>query len=315
MELEKINIRVSPNTVGKLLKEMGFSLKANQKKLSTSSVSSTERDEQFAYITRLRKDFADKGAMVVSVDTKKRELVGDFKNDGQAWSRKPIQVRDHDFRSQSEGVAIPYGIYDLSANRGSVFIGTSYDTPCFATDCLVQWYLQEGQKRYPEATELLILADCGGSNGPRSRVWKHRLQSKLCNLLGLTVTVCHYPPGTSKWNPIEHLLFSQISRNWAGRPLDNYETILNYIRTTTTKTGLTVEAYLSETLYEKGVKITDEDMDALALTRHAVQPKQNYTLRPQLQPVQDANGEINCQRTDVSGNESLQVADQEVIFA
>jgi len=267
--------------VGKLLKEMGFSLRVNHKKLSTSSVSPKERDEQFAYIAQLRELFARAGAMVVSVDTKKRELVGRFKNQGQVWSRQPLLVNDHDFRSQAEGVAIPYGIYDMLANRGSIFVGTSHDTSDFATDCLARWYAEEGRQRYPDATELLILADCGGSNGSRSRAWKHGLQTKLCSFFGLTVTVCHYPPGASKWNPIEHRLFSEISKNWAGRPLDSYETVLNYIRTTATTTGLEVTACLQKAAYDKGVRITKQQMNTLALEPHTIQPRQNYTLRPQ----------------------------------
>ena len=313
-ELGSLNIQVSPNTVGKLLKEMGFSLRVNHKKLPTSSVSPKERNEQFIYITGQRERFFYTGDMVVSVDTKKRELVGCFKNQGQAWSRQPILVKDHDFRSQAEGIAIPYGIYYVLANRGSVFIGTSYDTPNFATDCLVRWYVEEGQKRYPNATELLILADSGGSNGSRSRIWKHGLQTKLCNPFGLTLTVCHYPLGTSKWNPIEHRLFSEISKNWAGRPLDSYETVLNYIQTTTTKSGLEVRAYLHETEYKKGVKITNEQMNALALKPHTIQHKQNYTLRPQQIQVLD-QCEDNCQRTRNGDSNSLFTQNRELIFA
>jgi len=312
-ELENLNICVSPNTVAKLLKEMGFSLRVNHKKLSTSSVSPKKRDEQFAYIAQQRERFTCRGAMVVSVDTKKRELVGCFKNQGQTWSRQPVKVKDHDFRSQAEGIAIPYGVYDVLANRGSVFIGTSYDTPDFAIDCLASWYGEEGQKLYPNVTELLILADCGGSNGPRSRAWKYGLQAKLCNFFGLTVTVCHYPPGASKWNPIEHRLFSELSKNWAGRPLDSYETVLNYIRTTTTKTGLKVKAYLNETEYQKGVKITRDQMAELALEPHLVQPKQNYTLWPQ--QIQ-ALGQYKDNSQRIGNVDDVKTAqNQEVIFA
>jgi hypothetical protein len=312
--LKSLDILVSPNTVGKLLKEMGFSLRVNHKKLSTSSVSAKERDEQFAYIAQLREFSACTGAMVVSVDTKKRELVGRFKNQGQVWSRQPLLVNDHDFRSQAEGIAIPYGVYDVLANRGSIFVGTSYDTPDFATDCLTRWYAEEGRGRYPDATELLILADCGGSNGSRSRVWKYGLQTKLCSSFGLTVTVCHYPPGASKWNPIEHRLFSEISKNWAGRPLDSYETVLNYIRTTTTRTGLEVTAYLQDAAYHKGVRITEQQMNALVLESHTVQPRQNYTLRPQeLQVVPPCESNRRApRRSDCS---SPPVRNREVVLA
>jgi len=233
--LGNLGIRVSPKTVAKLLKEMGFSLRANQKKLSRSSVSPQVRNEQFIYIAEQRRRFADKGAIIISIDTKKKELVGNFKNDGQVWTRQAAAVDDHDFRSQAKGVAIPYGIYDVLANHGSVFIGISCDTAEFAVDSLVMWYACEGFLRYPNTREVLVLADSGGSNGRTRRTWKYWLQKKFCDVFGLTVTVCHYPPGTSKWNPIEHRLFSQVSKNWAGRPLDSYETVLNYLQTTTTK--------------------------------------------------------------------------------
>ena len=290
---------------------MGFSLRVNQKKRAVSSVSPQVRDEQMIYINEQRAGFASRGAMVISVDTKKKELIGQFKNDGQAWSRKPVLVNDHDFRSQAEGLAIPYGIYDLRANRGTVFIGTSTDTPWFATDCLAQWYALEGQERYPDTTELLILADGGGSNRVGSYVWKYGLQTKLCNEFGLTVTVCHYPPGTSKWNPIEHRLFSEISKNWAGRPLDSYETMLNYISTTTTKGGLKVTATLIEGYYEKGMKVSQEQAEVLTIAAHPVQPKRNYTLHPQRIENYEF-GKVSCQRTV---NNSLTSQKPEVIFA
>jgi len=313
-ELKELGIQVSPNTVAKLLKEMGFSLRVNQKKISASSVSPQTRDEQFAYIAENRRSFASRNAIVISVDTKKKELVGCFKNDGQTWSKQPIKVNDHDFRSQSQGIAIPYGIYDLQANQCSVVIGTSTDTPWFATDCLALWYTEEGQKRYPDTTELLILADGGGSNRAGSYLWKYGLQTKLCNQFGISVTVCHYPPGTSKWNPIEHRLFSEISKNWAGRPLESYETILNYIRTTTTKTGLKVEAYLLEADYEKGMKISDEQIEKLIISPHRVQPKRNYTLHPE-QSQLFVLGEVSFQRTNKLDSNLLTTQKPEVIFA
>jgi hypothetical protein len=313
-ELGNMGIQVSPGTVAKLLKEMGFSLRANQKKLSRCSVSPQVRNEQFIYIAEQRQRFADQGAIVISIDTKKKELVGNFKNDGQVWTREAVAVDDHDFRSQAEGVAIPYGIYDTLANVGSAFIGISYDTAEFAVDCLAMWYVSEGRLRYPNTREILILADSGGSNGSTRRTWKYWLQVKFCNVFGLTVTVCHYPPGTSKWNPIEHRLFSQISKNWAGHPLVSYETVLNYIRTTTTKTGLKVSSYLNIAEYEKGQKISDKQMKELALTKHSVQPKQNYTLAPQ--PVElEKQCEVSCQRTGNSDSELLSEQNREVIFA
>ena len=277
-ELKKMNIEVSANTVAKLLKKMGFSLRVNHKKISSGSPE--ERNQQFEKIAELRECFAADGDPVISVDTKKKELIGEFKNPGASWNREPIAVNDHDFRSLASGIAIPYGIYDVQANRASVFIGTSYDTPRFAVDSIQKWWRTEGQKRYPNARRLAVLADGGGSNAASSRVWKHDLQHQLCDRNNLTVTVAHYPPGTSKWNPIEHRLFSEISKNWAGRPLNNYETILKYIRTTSTRTGLRVRAQLVKKQYAKGIKISDPEMRRLSLDKSKSLPKWNYTIQP-----------------------------------
>lgn len=277
-ELRKTGISVCAKTVGRLLKQMGFSLRVNHKKLSRTSPE--ERDTQFARIAELREQFATAGNPVISVDTKKKELVGNFKNAGVAYGRKPRMVKDHDFRSDAVGIAIPYSIYDLQANTGSVFVGTSYDTPQFAVDCIGTWWQTEGRRRYPDATKLAILADAGGSNGPRCRAWKYGLQKRLCNRHHLTVTVAHYPSGASKWNPVEHRLHSEISKNWAGRPLDSYETILKYLRTTRTTTGLRVRARLNKKYYQKGVKITDEQMRQLSYEPDDVLPRWNYTLAP-----------------------------------
>ncbi len=289
-------------------------MRVNRKKNPVSSVSAEVRDEQFVYIAEMRESFASRGAMIISVDSKKKELVGNFKNEGQAWSKQSIDVNDHDFRSQADGIAIPYGIYDLRSNRGSIFIGTSSDTPWFSTDCLALWYELEGQKCYPDTTELLILADGGGSNRVGSYAWKYGLQIKLCNHFGINITVCHYPPGTSKWNPIEHRLFSEISKNWAGRPLDSYETILNYIRTTKTKTGLEVLAYFLEADYEKGMKISNEQKKAIITVLHDIQPKRNYTLNPDQSRVFNL-GETNCQRTNEQIRDFINTQKPEVIFA
>jgi hypothetical protein len=277
-ELRAIGIDVCANTVAKLLTELGFRLRVNHKKLTRRS--DPDRDAQFTYIRAQREHFAARGLPVVSVDAKHRELVGEFKNAGAAWSREPVAVNMYDFRSDAVGIAIPYGVYDVAANRGSVFVGTSHNTPRFAVDNLAKWWAYDGRHRYPDATELLVLADGGGSNGTRARAWKHALQHRLCDPHGLTVTVCHYPTGASKWNPVEHRLFSEISKNWAGRPLDSYETILNYIRTTTTTTGLKVKAYLVAREYPKGVTISDDEMDQLHLHPHDTQPTRNYTLSP-----------------------------------
>ena len=277
-ELAGLGVDVSAKTVARLLKQMGFSLRVNHKGLSRGC--GDDRDEQFAYVAEMRELFAKRRCPILSLDTKKRELVGNFKNGGSAWDREPRLVSDHDFRSDALGIAIPYGIYDVQANRGSLFVGTTYDTPQFAVDNLANWWVYDGRRRYPKAKRLLILADGGGSNGYRTRAWKYFLQERLCDGYGLTVTVCHYPSGASKWNPIEHRLFSEISKNWAAKPLDSYETVLNYARSTTTSTGLKVKAYLVRKHYLKGVKIADDEMAQLRLRRHDTQPERNYTLRP-----------------------------------
>ncbi|MCH9012203.1 MAG: ISAzo13 family transposase, partial [Proteobacteria bacterium] len=263
-ELLSVGIHISAPTVARLLKQMGFSLRVNHKKLSrVCKISPRDRDAQFAHIAALRKHFAARRLPVISVDTKKKELVGCFKNAGVAWNQKPVEVRDHDFLSEAIGKAVPYGIYDLEANLGTVFVGTSRETPDFAVDSIERWWLSEGRDRYPDATKLALLADCGGANGPRRRAWKYALNERLAQRHRLTVTVAHYPPGASKWNPIEHRLFCEISKNWAGRPLDSYETILNHIRTTTTETGLRVKAHLVDRLYETRLKFTDAQIPAL----------------------------------------------------
>ena len=189
-------------------------------------------------------------------------------------------VNDHDFRSGSKGIAIPWGLYDTQANRGQVFVGTSHDTPAFSVTALAQWWSRAGRKRYSQTDRLLILADCGGSNGSRTRAWKYELQTRFCDRFGLTVTVCHYPPGTSKWNPIEHRLFSEISKNWAGQPPENYETILKYLRTTKTEAGLVVNATLLDGDYPTGIKISRQQMESVNLRLQKVLPIWNYTLVP-----------------------------------
>ena len=277
-QLGTLRIRVSKNTVGRLLKQMDYKLRVNRKQIATSK--SPNRNSQFLYIGEQRQRFADQGLPVLSVDSKKKELIGAFKNPGAKWDRESHPVNDHDFRSDADALAVPRGLYDLLANCGSVFVGISHDTPAFAVDTLAQWWLCEGRQRYPQAREILILADGGGSNGWRCRAWKKALQDRICNPFALTVTVSHYPPGTSKWNPIEHRLFSQISRNWAGQPLIDIETMLNFIRTTKTDTGLTVTAYLSPGDYETGVRISKAEMRELNLVKHDTLGQWNYSLRP-----------------------------------
>lgn len=277
-ELRSLGIEVSPRTVARLLEKMGFSLRVNHKKLCATS--HPHRDAQFARIAELRERCAVDNTPVISVDTKKKELVGTFRNPGAKWDREPVLVNDHDFRSNADGIAIPYGVYDLHANLGTVFVGTSYDTPGFAVDCVEKWWRTEGRRRYPNTNRLTILADGGGSNGSACRAWKFGLQHRLCDRHQLTVAVAHYPPGASKWNPIEHRLFSELSKNWAGRPLESLETILNYARTTTTRTGLRVRAHLVRRPYRKGVKITKDQMRKLQITKDATLPKWNYTIAP-----------------------------------
>ena len=282
-QLKRVGIPVSPNTVARLLKQMDFSLRVNLKCLESGLRKPPDpelRNLQFHYIHRQVRDYLAQELPVISVDTKSRELIGPFHQAGQRWSQQPIRVLDHDFPSDSEGVAIPYGIYDLSLNEGFVCVGTSYDTSEFAVDSICKWWSRIGSRRYPQADRFLILADCGGSNGYRTRLWKHRLQVALCDRFGLEVKVCHYPPGASKWNPIEHKLFSFISNNWAGQPLRDYETVLKFIRTTQTSTGLTVRAAISRKRYAKGTKITDEQMRQITLRPHTKRPQWNYSICP-----------------------------------
>jgi len=284
-ELKSINIQVCSNTVARLLKNMDFSLRVNEKKIASGGKKITpeeqkKRDEQFDYIRYLRESFTKEGLPIISVDTKKKESIGNFKNKGTAWGRKSKPVYDHDFPSYAVGKGIPFGIYDTIANLGSVYLGTTHDTPSFAVDSIAKWWEKEGIKCYPDARELYILADSGGSNSSRSRVWKYRLQEILCDQYGLSITVSHYPPGTSKWNPIEHRLFSEISKNWAGEPLETYEKTLKWIRTTKTSTGLKVKAHFVRKHYKTGEKVSDSQMESLSIKPHAKFPTWNYTLNP-----------------------------------
>jgi len=277
-ELAQLGLRVCPNTVRRLLGEIDYALHANRKSLSANS--SPLRDEQFGLLHHQRAQFSRSGYPIISVDTKKKELVGQFKNNGRVWGRTPILVQDHDFRSQAKGMAIPYGIYDLHANRGMVVVGTSHDTPDFAVEAICQWWRRQGCHRYPKAPELLILADSGGSNGARCRAWKLALQQKLVDAYQLGVTVCHYPSGASKWNPVEHRLFSEISKHWSGQPLSDYQTIVRLIGETRTQTGLVVNCTLSTKRYQTNVKVSNQQMQNLDLLQHPSLPEWNYTLLP-----------------------------------
>ena len=271
--------RVSADTVADLLHEEGFSLQGNAKTLEGSQ--HPDRDAQFRYINEQVKDHLGSKDPVVSVDTKKKELVGAYKNGGREWhpEGKPPGVRTHDFPDPDLGKVIPYGIYDVAANAGWVNVGTDHDTAAFAVESLRRWWLSQGASAYPQARRLLVTADAGGSNGYRTRAWKAELAA-LAGQAGLEITCCHFPPGTSKWNAIEHRLFSCISMNWRGRPLTSHEVIINTIRATTTRTGLQVRAGLDPGSYPAGVKISDKQMAALAITRHDWHGDWNYTLRP-----------------------------------
>jgi len=277
-QLNSVGINICSNTVGKLLKQLGYSLRVNHKTISTCS--GPERDEQFRYLSSVRDHFMADGLPVISVDTKKKELIGNFHNKGVTWEQAPIRVNDHDFRSLADGLAAPYGIYDTRENKGFVCVGNSHDTPEFAVSSIEKWWCDLGSHSYLEKKKLLILADAGGSNGCRPRAWKYNLQKRMCDHYGIEVTVYHFPSGASKWNPIEHRLFSEISKNWAGHPLVDFATIEKYIKTTSTANGLTVDAHLVSRQFEKGVKISDEQMELLSIEKHSVLPKWNYTIRP-----------------------------------
>lgn len=282
-EMEKLGYWLSHTTIRRLLGKLGYSLKANEKRLAGSQ--HPDRNQQFEYIAAQKAAFRAQGLPIISVDTKKKELIGNFKNPGQEWCLEARSVNDHDFEQAALGKAVPYGIYDLEHNRGYVYVGQSADTPQFAVEMIVRWWQEIGRHLYPNTNKILILADAGGSNGCRPRLWKQQLQELLADQLGLEVTVCHYPTGASKWNPIEHRLFGPISLNWAGKPLKTFEFMLACIRGTNTDTGLQVEAFLVEKVYEKGIKVAKELMMTLSIVWHEVCPRWNYTIKPRLLPI------------------------------
>jgi hypothetical protein len=279
-ELTRQGHKAGADTVGDLLRAEGFSLQGNAKTIEGQR--HPDRDGQFRYINEQARAHQDTGDPVISVDTKKKENVGEFKNGGREWRPKgePARVRTHDFPDEQQGKAIPYGVYDLAANAGWVSVGTDHDTAAFAVETIRRWWNAAGQAAYPGARRLLITADAGGSNGYRTRAWKAELAA-FARQAGLSVTVCHFPPGTSKWNRIEHRLFSHITMNWRGRPLTSHEVVVNTIAATTTRAGLTVRAELDPGTYDTGVKVSDEQMAALPLDRHAWHGDWNYTLRPE----------------------------------
>lgn len=264
--------------ISRLLQAHDYALHVNVKEVEGTA--HPDRDTQFRYIQEQRAQHLAAGHACLSVDTKKKELIGNFKNAGQSWGTQAERVKVHDFPSDAEGRAVPYGIYDPRHNCGTIYVGQSADTPTFAVDNLVRWCETDLPVLFPGTTELLIEADSGGSNGARCRVWKQLLQEKIADRFGLTITVCHYPTGCSKWNLIEHRLFSEVSKTWAGCPLRSWELILHYISETTTETGLTVRAVLVTQEYETGIKVSDEVMDGLNLQYHEVCPQWNYTIRP-----------------------------------
>lgn len=255
-----------------------MSLKSNRKRFTGPP--HPDRDKQFCYIQQTRQDFTANGLPIISVDGKKKELIGNFKNQGRLWQYEPIEVNAHDFASDAECKAVPYGIYDVNRNHGFVHIGTSADTPEFAVDGIVTWWKRIGQKNYPKADKILILADAGGSNGYRCRLFKKSLQEKLANAFNISVTVCHYPSGASKWNPVEHRLFGPISCRWAGIPLRSLKLVLRLLRTTITASGLRVCAKLTKKTYQKGIKVNDKEIKAINLVAHPVCPQWNYTIKP-----------------------------------
>jgi transposase len=270
---------VSQRTVYRLLSTLGYSLQSNRK--TEEGADHPDRDAQFQFICRRVKNFQRHGQPVVSVDTKKKENVGNFAHAGREWEPKgkPRRVQVHDFRKKGEYKVSPYGVYDPTQDEGWVNVGISHDTAQFAVASIRGWWNQMGRERYPQATKMLLTADAGGSNGYRTRLWKVELQ-KLADEVELAVSVCHFPPGTSKWNKIEHRLFGYISKNWRGRPLDSLATVVNLIASTTTKTGLYVEAVLDQGNYVKGIKVSDEEMEQLRITRDKFHGEWNYTLQP-----------------------------------
>lgn len=278
-ELLKEHHQLSHVKVAALLEEAGYSLQAQRK--TKEGADHADRDEQFRHINQRAKEFLQAGDPVISVDTKKKELVGNFKNNGRQWlpQGEPIEVSVHDFPDQKLGKAVPYGILDLASNRGYVNVGINHDTGEFAVASIERWWKTLGQKRYPHAKRLLVTADSGGSNGYRLRLWKKELQ-RFADFMGLEVSVCHYPPGTSKWNKIEHKLFSFISMNWRGKVLESYKVIVKLIAATKTRTGLKVYATLDNRIYALKKKVTDEEMQSLNLHPDPFHGEWNYMLQP-----------------------------------
>ena len=271
---------VGRQTVANILHELDYSLQSNRK-TSEGKKDHPDRDEQFQYINKKVKSFLRRGLPVISVDTKKKELIGNYKNAGHEWEKKgqPVEVLSHDFPDPKVSKAVPYGVYDFAQNDGWVNVGMAADTAEFAVESINQWWKMMGKKRYPKTDELLISADSGGSNGYRIHLWKHELQ-KFCDRENLKITVTHFPPGTSKWNKIEHRLFSYITMNWRGRPLTDYRTVVELIASTTTKAGLTVKVRLDKKQYKRGIKVPMNEIKNLNIFRHRFHGEWNYTIKP-----------------------------------
>jgi hypothetical protein len=277
-ELKRQGFKVSPPTISKILREeLDYSLQAQRK--TKEGKQHPDRDAQFQYLNRQCTDFQKRGQPVISVDAKKKEKVGEFKNGGREWQPKgkPVEAPTHDFQDKELGKSIPYGIWDPSRNEGWVSVGVDHDTAEFAVASIRNWWTRMGQRVYPEARELLITADAGGSNGYRIRLWKRELQ-RFADETGLTVTVCHFPPGTSKWNKIEHRMFCHITANWRGRPLSSLEVVVNLIGSTTTKKGLTIQAGVDLGNYPKGIEVSDEEMSQVRLKPADFHGEWNYTI-------------------------------------
>lgn len=278
-ELQGQGFHVSSSSVWRMLRDMGFRLQSTKKTLERKH--HPDRDGQFTFINGAVKDFHARGAPTISVDTKKKELVGDFANGGREWHRKgqPPEVLGHDFPSDAIGKAVPYGVYDIQRNEAMVNVGVDHDTAAFAVESIRRWWIHMGSECYPDAKELLVTADAGGSNGYRSRSWKVELQ-KLANETGLAIYVVHFPPGTSKWNKIEHRLFGQLSKNWRGRPLSDYVTVIELIAATTTQTGLQVRSLLDTASYPTGQGVTKAELSSINLEKSVWHGEWNYVLLP-----------------------------------
>jgi hypothetical protein len=277
-ELERRGRAASAPTVARLLRAQGYSQRVNHKRRAGKR-QSPWRDEQFGYIARQRVAHTRRREPVISVDTKKKELIGEFRASGAEWRQKRRDVLMYDFPGDARGKAIPYGIYDVARNEGYVSLGVSHDTPRFAVEAIRRWWLDQGRDRYLDAERVLIEADCGGSNANRNGLWLVGLQ-EFADEFGVAVTVTHYPSGASKWNPVEHRMFRLISRNWAGQPLTSYETALKHIRTTTSRTGFRCSARLDRHTYELGLKATHEELADVRIRRHRMLPNWNYTISP-----------------------------------